>query len=143
MADLVTELDFPTGAGRTLVPQLLRPREFVFAEGDPFRLHLERMSAHASTEQLDIFGASLVTAQSDRFKYQRSTATRPVLFDLDSDPDESNNVLEAWPEEAATLRAELDRWLADTAPAPEDSEVPTRLRDEDLEALRELGYVGP
>jgi len=142
VADLVPELDFPTGAGRTLVPQHLRPREFVFAEGDPFRLHRERMSAYASPEQLDTLFASLVTAQSSRFKYQRSTAAEPMLFDLDSDPDESNNVLENWPEEAATLGAELDRWLADTGPAPEDTEDPTTLRDEDLEALRELGYIG-
>jgi len=145
VADLIPALWLPPGEGRTLVPQNLQAREWVFAEGDPFRLHLERMSAYADSAELDAFGASLVAVRSSRFKYQRSSVTGAALFDLAADPNESDNVVDSWPEEAAALSAELDRWLASeghTSIAPSPVGAKERFSEDDLRALRALGYVG-
>jgi arylsulfatase len=62
---------------------------------------------------------------------------RRALYDLETDPTETENVIAAHPEVAAQLDAELRAWSASipsNAPPPERDE-------EQLEMLRALGYV--
>ena len=60
-----------------------------------------------------------------------------ALYDLVADPAESENVIDAHPEVAARLGAELRAW---TASIPTDAPPPER-DEEQLEMLRALGYV--
>jgi arylsulfatase len=62
---------------------------------------------------------------------------RRALYDLDADPAESANVIDAHPEVAAQLEAELRSW---SASIPSDAPAPER-DEEQLEMLRALGYV--
>ncbi len=62
---------------------------------------------------------------------------RRVLYDLELDPAESINVIDAHPDVAARLDAELRAW---SASIPSDAPPPER-DEEQLEMLRALGYV--
>jgi len=62
---------------------------------------------------------------------------RRALYDLVADPAESENLIDAHPEVAARLDAELRAW---TASIPSDAPPPER-DEEQLEMLRALGYV--
>jgi len=57
----------------------------------------------------------LVVAVTERFKYI-SHERRPVLFDLQADPDELHNVIEQHPAVAADLKAQVGEWLRTTRP---------------------------
>jgi hypothetical protein len=95
------------------------------------------------------------TAINDRFKQgearQRSARTldfklvqaprvdggvQRALFDLARDPAETTDVGSANPEVLGRLSAELDRWV-EGLPKPRSGELDA----EDLEALRQLGYI--
>jgi arylsulfatase A-like enzyme len=52
-------------------------------------------------------------ARSGRWKYVRDGKTIDLLFDLDRDPGERENVAAAHPDVVARLRADLARWEAD------------------------------
>ena len=60
------------------------------------------------------------------------------LYDLGSDPDETRNLY--WPDhpQVATLRRDLEDWLANASPEPTPSRA---LTDADRAALRGLGYL--
>jgi hypothetical protein len=61
-----------------------------------------------------------------------------LLFDLDADPGESSNVADAHPEVVAEHRRRMDE-IAEAVSARRA--VLERLREEDRERLRELGYL--
>ena len=100
---------------------------------------LERRPAHVETlaTQLDWGWSPLLGLRTDGFKYVR--APRSELYDLAADPGETQNLVEADPERAAALDAELDRRLASARPVAPNLE----LADEGRERLEALGYVVP
>ncbi len=55
---------------------------------------------------------------------------------MEEDPDETTNLLEAQPETAARLHAELERWQQSVRGA-QLQEIP----EEQQEALKALGYL--
>ncbi len=61
---------------------------------------------------------------------------RSSLYDLQADPLAENDVRSKFPAEATRLQASLDAWTADLP----SFRVPER-KDEELEALRALGYI--
>jgi arylsulfatase A-like enzyme len=54
-------------------------------------------------------------AVTERFKYI-ANAKRPVLFDLENDPDELTNVADKHPEVVRELQRAVDAWLKETGP---------------------------
>lgn len=84
--------------------------------------------------------ARLRSARDDRFKLveipQREGGRRRALYDLENDPAESRDVSAEHPEVMERLGRVLDAYVADL-PVPGE----TLRDDEELEALRALGYV--
>lgn len=138
VADLVQHLDLlPTfGAlaglalpadlrGRNLQPVLMGtgsiPPQGIYAEALYPRYH---------------FGWSELVALVDgRYKYIR--APRPELFDLERDPRERQNVLQARAQAAEAMRAAVDKLVAG-----QPIDAPSAVSSEDRERLAALGYVG-
>ena len=85
------------------------------------------------------YGAnSLLGIITDRWKFIQTT--RPELYDLKSDPDETNNVYKQQPKRARILREHLRLILEDTVQANNTSSKGT-LEIDDLNRLESLGYV--
>jgi arylsulfatase A-like enzyme len=59
-------------------------------------------------------------------------------YDLEEDPDELTNLYPALAEEAASLMALLDSWLASASPGADEA---PEMDEETLEMLRSMGYV--
>lgn len=81
------------------------------------------------------------------YKYIRRYApgqSREELYDLGADPAEQHDLAPARAAELAALRAQVERWLVDARAQRVHSvagEVRVELSAEQLEQLRELGYV--
>ncbi|MEM7204963.1 MAG: sulfatase [Planctomycetota bacterium] len=63
------------------------------------------------------------------------------LYDLANDPEELNDLAASGHEAFAELRANLETWEEVRAPEGEAGGAPSELSDEELERLRQLGYV--
>ena len=88
----------------------------------------------------------LAGLRTDRYKYVRGMHNDELpeeLYDLESDPDERENLAAGRPDVAADLRARLSRLMQTEAPeAPAVETAYTPEEEELLEArLRELGYL--
>ena len=67
---------------------------------------------------------------------------RLALFDLEADPGETRNVIDAHPETAARLERELDAWLAANGPGATTPRGPAAAHDPlERELLHRLGYA--
>jgi arylsulfatase A-like enzyme len=142
VADVVGGLDLAPGPGRSLLPGTFRPRDVVFAQGDPYLGHLERMGFVTGFER-DVAGFAdlLLSARDGRFKYVLSSRDGGRLYDLDRDPAETRDVSDAHPARAAALAAALDAWRDRTpryAPGTRDARA---LDAREREQLESLGYV--
>lgn len=155
-ADLVQILDVPATV-QDLVPGVVLPpngghslrarlpgRDHVVAEGDPYLGHLERMSKYTGMRRDVARYATFLEAVRDlRYKYVRTSAGEEFLYDLETDPDETRNLLLRLPEAAEPYRRRLEEWLEATAKyePPADSGHET-LSDEERSSLESLGYMG-
>ena len=75
-----------------------------------------------------------------RYKFVWGGRGRHLLFDLEADPEESVNLLEAHPDVARRMREAMEAYFA---ALPEPGEVQEVLLDpEILEQLRAVGYLG-
>jgi arylsulfatase A-like enzyme len=88
----------------------------------------------------------LAGLRTDRYKYARGMFNEDLpeeLYDLESDPDEEENVVARLPEVAADLRGRLGELMRETSPAePSDETAYTPEEQELLERrLRDLGYL--
>ena len=123
-------------AGTSLAAETPTARRFVYAEGDPYLDHLERMSREAGPEHdLSRFAAPLRSVRDPRFKLVWSPHGS-ALFDVAEDADELRDVSAAHPERRETLERKLERWYASqphyepsasAAAAPVDGAVRARL----------------
>ncbi len=66
--------------------------------------------------------------------------SEPALYRLDSDAAESRDLARDQPQRAAAMAAALAQWKA-ARPLHADRAPPTRQREQELEALRSLGYI--
>jgi arylsulfatase A-like enzyme len=121
--------------GRSLLPLLagegpLPPRQ-AFAEGTNIRAHEKR------------------ALRTPRFKFvlwEKRKANgedegRYELFDLRADPREQHDLFGRHPEQAARLKAEIERRVRG-ADAVRDEEVPAGVDEELRKQLEALGYIG-
>jgi arylsulfatase A-like enzyme len=67
-------------------------------------------------------------------------AERPELYRLDTDPDETTDLVEKEPERAASLAGALKDWKL-ARPLKADSGPKTREAEQEEQALRALGYI--
>ena len=81
---------------------------------------------------------SLLGLMSKRWKYIQTT--RPELYDLQKDPGEQTNLVEAQPHRARILKDRLAQILEQTV-RQEEGQEDTPLDAESLKHLRSLGYV--
>ena len=82
------------------------------------------------------FGWSELTSLTDA-RYRYIKAPRPELYDLDSDPRESQNLAPERPQTAAAMQGALDRLSAGQPLDP-----PSAVSDEAREQFQALGYIG-
>ena len=75
----------------------------------------------------------------DRLKYiEGPEENTNELFNLENDPGELNNIYDVSKDKAALLASNLNKWRQTCSSAgPAD----TKIRQEDLEVLKSLGYV--
>jgi arylsulfatase A-like enzyme len=144
VADVVGNLEFADADdARSLVPAHFRPRSEVFVAGDPYLGHLERMAVAAGFERDSArWNRALRSARDRRFKYVESSRGEMMLYDLDADPDEVQNVGDRHPERLERLRSALHAWEAGLPAYVADAEASASgIRKEDLERLERLGYA--
>ena len=89
---------------------------------------------HRATQQ--------IAAVGKRYKLIRSADGMRELYDLERDPGELNNLIDAMPEQAARLDARIREWRSRVPAYRPSSERAGELSPEVLRALRDLGYVG-
>jgi arylsulfatase A-like enzyme len=103
---------------------------------------LARVSARHPSYDFSRLVRDLVCVRSDRFKLVRSGDGREQLFDLGEDPDEERDVTTLHRDEAARLRAELDRELTSWASFQGNVAALSDQQSEEIERhLTELGYL--
>lgn len=85
---------------------------------------------------------------TDEWKLIHNVHRRPhmpefELFEVKQDPLNQNNVAEEHPEVVKELAAEIDRWRdnAESAMLPSDAEAMDAMDADELEKLRNLGYI--
>ena len=84
-------------------------------------------------------GNSLLSVVTDRWKYIQTT--KPELYDLANDAEESNNMLAEEPQRGRILQDRLQQILEESVRSGEaDSNI--ELDEQTLESLKSLGYVG-
>ena len=110
-----------TGDGR-------RGRRAVFAEATNGRAHMVRTAEHLYMRR-----------QGEHFLFDSPA----FLFDLQTDPEQRDNLAGLRPEIETELGSLLDRWFADRNLDPNERAVPVDLAPEEIERLRALGYVAP
>jgi arylsulfatase A-like enzyme/tetratricopeptide (TPR) repeat protein len=115
--------------GRSLLPMLFQTER----KSDGFA-YSESMAPNIQ------FGwSSLHSLRTSRYKYIDAPAAE--LYDISQDIDEQVNLFQQHPEIARTMKADLDRLMAETsrgAPAPQAA----NLDKDTIERLAALGYVG-
>jgi len=86
-------------------------------------------------------GNSLLAVLGDRYKYIQTT--RPELYDLELDPEESNNLILLRPDLARMLREQLKQTLEENIRELKSDAMPVP-DEETIKRLESLGYVtGP
>ena len=66
-----------------------------------------------------LYGPERKAIRRGRYKLLTNEQREPTaLYDLEADPAETENVLASRPDEAASLRAELLRWVGEATEAP-------------------------
>ena len=111
--------------------------EAVDVEDRPAFAHLDRWWGHPRREPRPLLA---VTDGRYRLLVDTTDDEKDELYELASDPMESNNLAESQPERLAELRGRLDEYLAKTdAPWGSKPEV-VELDEMQLNQLRALGY---
>ncbi len=137
-------------SGVDLFPTVLELLGIKDAPGCQGRSLLAEMTEPGKAKDLPAYGESMApniqygwaelhTLRSSRYKFIQ--APRPELYDIAQDPGETRNILNDQPAVARTMKADLDRIIADTsrnAPKPQAA----NLDRETTARLAALGYIG-
>jgi arylsulfatase A-like enzyme len=119
----------PRLSGRSLLGDSGQARRFILSETQPCG---DTREMHPRFERLDR------AVRSGQWKLMVSTTGEKRLYNLDSDPLETNNLYSPKDKTSAELEASLNQWLAQ---APRRSRTPAKLDREALQKLKALGYV--
>lgn len=104
----------------------------------PFFAGTERGDRPALAEAV-VYGSDRRAIVRDGYKYVWSPDEPDLLFDLRTDPEEKANIIDKEPERSASMRAEIEAWVANHAGS--GPEVRDGMDDETLEELKALGYI--
>jgi len=69
-------------------------------------------------------------------------SSRPQLYDLESDPQETHDLTGEHPDRGAELRDQLRALIAQAPPPLQENPAQTRLTDSEIARLESLGYMG-
>jgi arylsulfatase A-like enzyme len=83
-----------------------------------------------------------VAVRTNDWKLIRDTETKvDAMYQIATDPDEANDRISSQPAELAALREALDTFVNETPQTPGGTPA-QQMTEEDIEALRSLGYAG-
>jgi len=117
------------------------PREFVvseYVEPQPSMPALER-NVGALPDYIYQYDRSLEAIRTSDYKLVRGSDGLRELYDLEADPGETSNVVDARPAVADDLEGSLDEWLASFEHAAVDDSV--TISGDRKNRLEQLGYL--
>jgi arylsulfatase A-like enzyme len=85
------------------------------------------------------YDRSLRAIRTKRYKYIRGSEGTKELYDIRTDPDETNNIFEANRDVAQELDSTLDEWLDSFEHA--DATESVSMDDDTKSRLEDLGYL--
>ena len=116
--------------------------EFIAAEWEgriPFFLRRTLGDSRAA-EKVGVFKEPFMIIREGRYKYIARSDDRNELYDLETDPGESNNLVSEEPTIADALRQKLDDWK-ESAAAHAPEKVEYTMDAEVRQHLEKLGYL--
>lgn len=128
--------------GRSFHPDSdVEPREYAFAEYMSPQPSMEALEKRVGELPEDVYeyDRSLRAIRSKEWKYIRGSDGSEELYNVDDDPEETENLVEIEPEKATKLESVLDTWLQSFEHADADGDV--SMQDETKERLEDLGYL--
>ena len=128
--DILGQAALVEAQGESLLP-------LVFQEKDDLELAAYSESLEA---QVTFDLSRLRSLTAGRWKY--ILCPKPELYDLESDPGETQNVVDEHAELAATLRGQLRTLIEDAPPPLPPEDLKMDLSPDELKKLEQLGYVG-
>jgi len=84
---------------------------------------------------------AIYSNDAENLKYIQSSNGSSELYDLNSDPEELNNLIAQQPEKAQELEARLANWLASFEPIIDEKPTETTDTKKLMDRLRALGYI--
>jgi arylsulfatase A-like enzyme len=115
--------------------------EYTFAQQAYAKLTLEHIRKYNPSFSNETLVSPKQAVRTNRFKYIKYGTGLEELFDIVSDPQETKNVIDEFPEAAQELREKLSTLPASAGTGTTDS---TRLKDFDPQVkkqLEDLGYL--
>ncbi len=101
------------------------------------------MISNRGQEGIEHYAVPQTAVRDGRYLYLESEAGLRELYDLVADPQESRNLIDSEPEIAERLAGYLAQWRERTPIyTPSEDRDRSELSEDDLDALRALGYVG-
>ena len=115
--------------------------EYTFAQQAYAKLTLEHIRKYNPSFSNETLVSPKQAVRTNRFKYIKYGTGSEELFDIASDPQETKNVIDEFPEAAQELREKLSTLPASACTGTTDS---ARLKDFDPQVkkqLEDLGYL--
>jgi len=84
---------------------------------------------------------AIYSNDAENLKYIQSSNGNSELYDLNTDPEEMNNIIAQRPDAAAALDARLEKWLNSFEPVQGDEKSEITDTEKLMNRLRALGYV--
>jgi len=142
--DLMGLPPLPETDGRSLVPEILAAARGERMQDDAGLAFadLDRAWGRRQQDPMPSFAVTQGPYRYVRIPLDNGTQTEE-LFDAGEDADELENVIEARPEIAARLRAEVDDYIENTRTPWQNTLPPLEMDEMQLNQLRALGYSIP
>lgn len=138
-------LPVPSLPGRSLVPDRFVGRKEAFAQVAPNHDHFSEIEATLGWKVgIARFNVHRRVIRTKEYKYVWISDGRRQLFCLSGDPAETVNLVDREPKLAAELDQRLSRWWTaqPTYTAERESTNAERVKEDTIEKLKSLGYLG-
>ena len=122
-------------AGRNPFP------EYTFAQQAYAKMTLEHIRKYNPSFNNETLVSPKQAVRTNRFKYIKYGTGMEELFDIESDPYETKNVINEYPEVVEELRNKLDSLPVSSIPEATNSDQLTDFDPEIKKQLEDLGYM--